>query len=184
MAVLDRLKTRFETDLSDAELQLMIDAETAEIDARFGAIAAITVLEDGARRFIVPARPIDTAQAVTIVEIYPRNTGDSANRTTLAADDYRIADGGHAVERLIDGTNGLGSWSKLVEMTYTPIGNQKQRDEALIKLVTLSLTWQGLVKSESVGDSNQSGNADPQAYQREREAIFQGIAPRGRMAMA
>lgn len=184
MAVLDRLKLRVETDLTDAELQLMIDAEVAEIIARFGAIAEITKLENGQRHFITLHRRIDEAETIAIVEISPGNTSATANRTTLSSDDYRITNGGRTIERLIDGTNGRQLWSDLVEFTYTPVSDQNRRDEAVVKLVTLSITYQGLDKQESVGDFSRGGSVTADAYTKEREALLNTLAPRGRLVMA
>ncbi len=184
MAVLDRLKLRVETDLTDAELQLMIDAEVDEIEARFGVIASITVREEGRTHFVTVHRPINTAVTPVIVEISPANTSDSANRTTLSSDDYRITNGGHTIERMLDGTNGRDLWAPLVELTYTPISDQTRRDETVIKLVNLSITYNGLNKQESVGDYSRTGKATADAYDAEREILINRLAPRGRLVMA
>ncbi len=184
MALLDRLKLRVETDLTDTELESMIDTEVAEIVDRFGAIAAITKLEEGLRNFITLHRRIDEAETIVIVEIFPGDTGAAANRTTLNADDYRITNGGRTIERLIDGTNGRRLWSDLVEFTYTPVSDQSRRDEAVVKLVTLSITYQGLDKQEKVGDFSRGGSVTADAYTRERETLLNSLAPRGRLVMA
>jgi hypothetical protein len=75
MPLLDRVKERTGSDLSDAELQAMIDGITAELDARLGPAGQLTVelgdLSDPDSRFrrtLKLARPIDTAEDVTIVE--------------------------------------------------------------------------------------------------------------------
>ena len=184
MALLDRLKLRVETDLTDTELEAMIDAETAEIVDRFGAIAEITHLEDGQRHFITLHRRIDEAQTIAIVEIFPSNTGASGNRTILAADDYRITNGGRTIERLIDGTNGRRLWSDLVEFKYTPVSDQTRRDEVIIKLVNLSVTYHGLDKQERTGDFSRGGSVTANAYTKERESLLNSLAPRGRLVMA
>ncbi len=184
MSVLFRLKGRVETDISDLELQTMIDAEVAEIEARFGVNASITALEEGRRHFVNVHRPIDTAQSVVIVEIDPANTGAAANRTTIAANDYRITNGGRTIERLIDGTNGRAFWAPLVELTYTPKTDADRRDETVIKLVQLSLTYQGLAKQQSVGDFSFSGSVTADAFDKERESLINRLAPRGRLVMA
>ena len=140
MALLNRLKGRVETDLLDLELETMIDAEVAEIEARFGIIGSITAFEDGRRHFVNLHRRIDETKSVAVVEINPANTGAAANRTTIASDDYRITDGGRTIERLIDGTNGRGLSAPLVEFTYTPVSDQDRRDEIVIKRVLRSST--------------------------------------------
>ncbi len=184
MSLLFRLKGRVETDLTDLELQTMIDTEVAEIEDRFGVIASITVLEDGRRHFINVHRRIDTAVTPVIVEIDPANTGAAANRTTIAADDYRITNGGRTIERMIDGTNGRDLWAPLVEFTYTPVSDQDRRDETTIKLVHLSITYQGLNKQESVGDHSRMGSVTANAFDKEREILINRLQPRGRLVMA
>src|SRR3546814_8167666 len=140
MPLLDRVKERTGSDLSDVELQAMIDAIDAELDVRLGPVGqTIVQLGDLAdpnsrfRRTLKLARPIDTAQAVTIVEVDPGNTGDPANEVALAADDYAVLHGGRTLQRLIGGANGRHYWAPLVKVTYTPIANQAARDEATIK---------------------------------------------------
>ena len=184
MSLLNRLKGRVETDVLDIELEAMIDAEVAEIEQRFGVNGSITALEEGQRHFIIVHRPIDETETVVIVEIDPANTGAAANRTTVAADDYRIMDGGRTIERLIDGTNGRRLWAPLVELTYTPKSDQDRRDGTVIKLVQLSLTYQGLDKQESVGDHSRSGSVTASAFDKEREILINRLQPRGRLVMA
>jgi hypothetical protein len=190
MALLDRVRERVETDLSDGELQAMIDAAAAEIEARHGPVAGITVhLGDdrdlaGHRRFLHPARPVDAAKAVTVVEIEPADTGDAANETQLAADDFRLLHGGRVIERLIDGTNGRLYWAPLVRLAYTPVSDQKQRDEVAIKLVQLDLTYRGLDKSERAGDWQRAGSVTADAFTDERDALLASLAPRRNMVMA
>ena len=179
MALLDRLKGRVETDLSDLELQAMIDETVAEIEARFGANASITETLDGNRIFLSLHRLIDEGQSITVVEIEPANTGASANETTLAADDYRIRHGGRIVERLIDGTNGRDGWAPLVRVTYTPVSDQIQRDEAVIRVVQVDLNERGL-SAEKAGDYN----ATYRDATVERERLINRLAPKGRMVMA
>ncbi len=184
MSLLYRLKGRVETDVLDKELEAMIDAEVAEIEARFGVNASVTILEDGRRHFIGLHRPIDETKSIVIVEIEPSNTGAPANRTTMISDDFRITNGGRTIERLIDGTNGRASWAPLVELTYTPTTDADRRDETVIKLVQLSLTYQGLDKQESVGDHTRGGSVTADAYDKEREILINRLAPRGRLVMA
>ena len=184
MSLLHRLKGRVETDLLDFELETMIDAEVAEINDRFGEIVEITITEEGHRHSIGLHRRIDETKTIAIVEISPANTGAAANRTTMSSNDYRITNGGRTIERLIDGTNGAGHWAPLVEFKYTPISDQDRRDETIIKLMQLSITYRGLDKQESVGDHSRTGSVTADAFDREREVLINRLAPRGRMLMA
>lgn len=179
MALLDRVKERIETDLSDSELQPMIDEVTAEIESRYGADAAITVHRDGGGRTIRLVRRLDTAEAVTVVEIEPRSEGAAASRTILAADDYRVLHGGLTLERLADGSNGRTRWAPLVEVTYTPVLRARQRDEVVIQVVQLEIADRGLA-SERAGDW-QGTMRDTAAA---REKLIASLAPGGGLVMA
>lgn len=191
MALLDRVKERTGSDLSDSELQAMIDGIAAEIEARYGALGAVTVeigsLDDPYSRKLRTLRllrPVDTGQAVTIVEVDPAHTGDASAEVTLAADDYRVLHGGRTLQRLTGGTNGRSWWAPLVTVTYTPQGNaaaQAARDEAAIRIMQLDLSWRGGLKSEKAGDYSFTLGGDPVA---EREAILAGLAPRQGMVLS
>jgi len=179
MPLLDRVKERTGSDLSDAELQAMIDGIIAELDARLGPAGPLTVqlgdLTDPASRFrrtLKLARPIDIVEELTIVETDPGNTGDAANDIELAADDYAVLHGGRTLQRLTGGTNGRDHWAPLVRIAYTPIGAQAARDEATIKLVALDLSYRGGLKSERAGDYQFTLSGDPVA---DREAIIDGL---------
>jgi hypothetical protein len=180
MPLLDRVKERTGSDLSDAELQAMIDSIAAELDARLGPAGPLTVqlgdLSDPDSRFrrtLKLARPIDIAEEVTIVELEPGNTSDATNQIELTDDDYAILHGGRTVQRLIDGTNGREFFAPVVRVTYTPIGSQAARDEATIKLVALDLSYRGGLKSERAGDYQFTLSGDPVA---DREAIIAALA--------
>jgi len=186
--LLDRVKERTGSDLSDAELQAMIDAITAELDARLGPAGPIKeVLGDPndprSRRLstLRLARPIDEAQPVSVEEFDPGNA--QADETlVLAADDYSIIHGGRTLVRLPGGTNGRSFWAPLVHVSYTPLGAAAQREEATIKLMMLDLTYKGAIKSERAGDYQVSLSGDPAA---DREAIIAPLEQRaGGMVMA
>ena len=179
MVDLARVKQRIETDLSDAELQAMIDEVTAEIEARFGLNAQITVhLDgdrdlDGDRRFLSLTRPADTALAITVVEI------DGTTEATLAADDFRILHGGRTLERLADGTNGRLRWQRLAKVTYTPVSDALERDEVVIQVVQIEVQARGLT-GERAGDW-QASYPDLAA---EREKLLARLEPRRGLQMA
>jgi hypothetical protein len=192
MPLLDRVKERTGSDLSDAELQAMIDGITAELDARLGPAGPITVeLGDPTdpasreRRTLRLARPADTTQPITIVEHWLGDSNLAANDLELADVDYRVLDGGRTLQRLIgQSVTGRMHWAPLVTVTYTPIGDQAQRDELTIKLITLDLTYRGLVKLEQAGDYRWQGALTPDSYATERESLFASLTPRTGMVMA
>lgn len=188
MALLDRVRERTGSDLSDTELQAMIDAIAAEMDARFGPTGPITVefgdLDEPcgrALRTLRLARPLDVNQPVTIYEDMPGNSGASLSRITMQAADYRVMHGGRTLQRLTGGPNSASLWAPLVTVIYTPIGEAAARDEATIKLLQLDLSYRGGLKSERAGDY-QFTLADN--ISAEREKIFDSLAQRRGLVMA
>lgn len=188
MALLDRVKERTGSDLSDSELQAMIDAITEELAARFGPDGAITItrgdLSDPDSRFnrsLRVHRPIDTGETITITETDPGNSGDASADTVLSADDYAVVHGGRTLLRLPTGTNGRTYWAPLVTIAYTPIGETAAREEATINLMQLDLSYRGGLKSERAGDYSFTLSGDQMA---DREAIFATLAQRQGMVMS
>ena len=188
MALIDRVKERTGSDLSDTELQAMIDAITAEIAARFGPAGEITVEKGDLsepwtrdKRSLRLSRPIDSGQTIAITEIDPHHTGDASAETVLAADDYRVLHGGHTIARLAGGTNGRNYWAPLVRITYTPSDvDTAAREEAVIQLMALDLSRRGLLKSERAGDYSFT-LGDPA---KERETILRTLSARSGTVLA
>lgn len=193
MALLDRVKERTGADLSDTELTAMITSITAEIDAIHGAASgAIDVTlgdpdtEERWQKSLTLARPIDTAQPVTIVEIEPVDSGLTGSRVTLDSTDYRVLHAGRTLQRLVSGTHGQSYWAPLVELTYTPVAlvPQSMRDETVIKIIQLDLSYRGLIKSERAGDYQWSGSLASDSYQVERQNLINALAGPDRLVMA
>lgn len=178
MTTLSRVKERIETDLSDTELQAMIDEVVAEVELRYGVNAEITVFLDGDRdlagdrKFLSLVRP-DGGGTITVTEIA------GTTETLMSANDFRILNGGRTLERLADGDNGASVWERLVRVKYTPVDDGKQRVETIILLVQLGIEYRGL-KSEKAGDWN-AGFID---YIVEREALISRLTPRRGVLMA
>jgi hypothetical protein len=188
MSLLDRVKERTGSDLSDAELQAMIDGITAELDARLGPAGPITVeigdLADPItreNRSLRLLRPVDQAQPITVTEFWLGNTELNYNQLQITDADYAILHGGRTLQRLIGGPNGRMYWSPLVKVAYTPVGDQALRDEATIKIVALDLSYRGGLKSERAGDYQFTLSGDAAA---DRQAIIDGLVPRVGMLMA
>lgn len=188
MALIDRVKERTGSDLSDAELQAMIDGIALDIAARFGPADAQTIeLGDPTdpttrqRRTLRMPRPLDAAAAITLVELAPGNSGTAADETTLAADDYGVLHGGRTLQRRTGGTNPATHWAPLVRVTFTPLGEAAARDEVTIKLVQLDLSYRGGLKSEKAGDY---GITLSGTFAADREAILCTLNARQGMVMA
>lgn len=171
MAILDRLRERSETDLTDTELNALIADATGEILDRWGAIEPITAEKRGGSVVLDIARPIDDGETLTIVEHigYPETT----TTTTLVAGDYDVQNGGRTVIRLASGTNRAARWAPKVTLTYTPISDQDERDEVIVKVCLLSIEYDA-TQSTRVGDAS-SQSLD---YRDEREKLIASLAPR------
>lgn len=187
MTILDRVKERTGTELSDDELLAMIAGLTAEIDGRFGPAGEIEVTIgdplDGERwrTTIKLPRPIDASQPAAIVEIAPVDSGDAAAEVTLAAADFRVLHGGRTLQRLTTGPHGNRFWAPLVRLTYSPLGEQAARDEVIIKVMALDLSYRGGLKSERAGDYQFTLGADAGE---EREKLLASLAGGLGMVMA
>lgn len=185
MALIDRVKERTGTDLSDSELTAMIAGITAEIEKRYGPLGEITVTlgdpteRERWRQTLTLARPLDTDEAVTIVEIEPGDSGLNADEITLDASDYRVLHGGRTLQRLVSGTHGRSFWAPLVRLTYTPVGDAAAREEVTIRLIQLDLSYRGLIKSERAGDYEWQGSVASDSYAAEREKLLASLAPGG-----
>lgn len=188
MALLDRVRERTGSDLSDGELQSMIDGITDEIALLFGPAGPITVeIGDPADPFtretrtIRLLRPLDPTQDVTIVETWPGNSGLAQANLTLDPSDYLVMHGGRTLQRRVSGVHGRPHWASLVTVTYTPLGEQSARDEAVIKIMQIDLSCRGGIRSERAGDYSLTLSSNPAA---DRQAVFDGLANRRGMVMS
>lgn len=188
MALLDRVRERTGSDLSDAELQAMIDGITAELAARLGPAGPLVVqigdLTDPATSQLTTlrlARPADLTQPITITETDPGNSGAAGSSIALASTDFAVLHGGRTIQRRLSGPNGRRYWAPLVTVSYTPVGDQAGRDEATIKLVQLDLSYRGGLKTERAGDYQMVLYDDHAA---EREKIIAGLEARRGIMMA
>lgn len=188
-ALIDRLKERVESDLSDPELQSILDEATAAITDRYGVPGAeITVTLEGHRRTLDLVRP-----AAAITSISETRWGTDA--IVLADDDWRLEHGGRTLRRLDTGTNPYWSWwrdaddrwrgwGRLVTVTYTTLDDSAQRDEVALKLAILAIEYEGVVE-RTVGDVRTTKGArswqpgqSPLVYSDERERLLRSLAPR------
>lgn len=183
MALLDRVKERSGSDLSDQELESIILAIVAELDAhpRLGPAGPITKEigdpSDPHSRFFHTLRvaPPIGAGPLTITELDPGNSGDPGAETVLMQGDYRVLHDGRTIQRLTSGPNGRTYWAPLVRITYTPAGvSAAARDEAVIKIAMIDLSYRGGMKSERAGDYSITLSGDPVA---DREAVIAGLVP-------
>lgn len=182
----DRVKRRVETDVGDEELGFMITDAQTEIRTRYGPDAdsehPITTDFPGRRRKLDLLRPIDTDEGVTVRE-FLAVWDSSESELDISDNDFRVWNGGRTLERLTSGSNPRRFWGDRVEVTYVPVSDQAQRDEATIKLVLLAIEYDGYAERtvgdvKSVHGRSQTGTTST-GFTEEREAILRSLAPRG-----
>jgi hypothetical protein len=162
-----QLHEHVETDLPDAALQRILDAEEAEIILRHGAHATASEMLPGGGEWLVLTRAAASITSIT-------ETVDDVS-TVLAADDYLAWDGSR-LQRLDTGTNARSCWGERVTAVYIPLSQVAQRTLVLIQLCKLAIVYNGL-KTESVGQGDHSETA--MDYNAERAALLRSLSPRG-----
>jgi hypothetical protein len=182
MAIIDRVKERTETDLTDAELQLMIDEANQDVIARFGPHAdpalPITVRLEGLRKNLVVDRPIDINNPITVMEyITYYDWGETV--ITLDPLDYRIWPLGYQLQRLQTGPNPRSCWQDTVTIEYVPVNDGDQREEVIVKLVIIGIQFDAF-SNQTVGDTS----AVTQDYQQQRKSLLRTLGPRHGMEIA
>jgi hypothetical protein len=146
LAVLHQL---VETDLSDAALQLILDATDEELTAKYGAADSATeVIMTQPQRYLYPHRKVKTLTSVT--ERESDGTTTTLDISALSTADVRLVPGNRMLERLLTGTNPRTPWAQEVTIVYVP-DDINRRNDALAKLVQLRLEYD-LKRSESSGD--------------------------------
>lgn len=155
------LRAHIETDLSDAELQKVIDAETAYLEAYApsGTIVEEPVYEN-ADRVLRLKRP---AASVTLV----RQRASDFTYTTIDASEYRVTADGD-VERQT-------YWPDGIEITYVADDDTDLRESIIIDLCVLRLRYQSGL-NQSMGDFSVSGSG--QEIDRERARIMRRVRVR------
>lgn len=160
------VRNHVETDLVDAALQQLIDDAELEIDIRIGAVSAqIDEIENDEplSALIFPTRKILSITSI-LEEI-----GDDI--TTLASNDFRLRQGGNAIERLSTGTNARSAWGEIMTVTYVPIDDTASRKRVTIDLLKLAVNYNAL-DSERIGDYS----ATSKKYEDERSALINRLA--------
>ncbi len=109
--------------LSDADLQVVIDREEAEIVRLYGAVytgAAISETVHGGGRAIYLKRQIGTVSSI-IEYLYP---GDTAP-TTLTTADYYVWTSEGRIERLPWGVSSSVRWGTPIVVSYIPTDDRE-----------------------------------------------------------
>lgn len=153
------IREQVQTDLSNAALKKIYDAELKRIEVKVGKNTGVLETKFAAGLVdMFTQRPIGT-----ITSIKERATPD-ATQVTLAADDYRTF-GPRGLRRLATGTNAASYWGQEVEVTYNPIDDIDRRNLALVELVRIAVEERAIA-SEKDGDY-EAKYKDPMRARRE-----------------
>ncbi len=122
--------------LSDADLQVVLDREEAELVRWFGAVytgAAIAETVRGGMRTIKLKRKIASVSSI----IESAYLGDTAPVTLVAADYYVWASEGR-IERVPYGMTAAVQWGRVVTVSYVPTDDRDLWRMVLAELVRIS----------------------------------------------
>jgi hypothetical protein len=161
-------KAFIESDLEDSALQMLIDAEEADINAIIGGYdSQIDSFNDETLSNII----VLTRRASSITTITEKIGGDGYyETTTLSSDDYLFRSN-RILERLASGTNPRTTWGNIVTVTYAPVDDRARRKMVIIHLLKLSIEYNGL-SSEKIGDYA----ATQKEYQEERGRLISRLS--------
>lgn len=160
LVTLAQARALIQTDLSDEDLQEVIDRVEAEIARRIGepqndggTVQNVKQLHGGTENLYLP---VEIGEVVSIVE----------DGVTLIADEYRVWPGG-VIERLPG-----GRWGHLVVVTFKPADDRPERAGAIIDLVRLDLSRTAM-KSENV--AGEYSYQAPANWEAERRSIMKRL---------
>jgi hypothetical protein len=159
-----RLREFVSSGLSDAALQVYLDAAFDAID---DALGPLTVHEHLHARGELLRLSREAESITTIVE-------DARwSALTLAADDYELSDSGQMLTRLHDGTNPRWCWHGRVDVTYVRARDVAEEIRVAVALVQLELNNRpGLISLSTEGYSETFAGNSVMNYQIERDLIL------------
>lgn len=153
------IREQVQTDLTNAALKKIYDAELKRIEVKVGKTSAVIETKfAGGLVDLFTQRPIGTINSIN-----ERKT-PAATQVTLATNDYR-AFGPRGLRRLATGTNGASYWGQEVVIDYDPVDDIDRRNLALVELVRIAVEERALA-SEKDGDY-QATYRDPKRARRE-----------------
>ena len=144
----DVLKEYVETDLSDTELQSIIDQVDDEVSKIVGSETSKVEWfnEEGKGRYIFLQFPVSSIVGIT-------EWTEAEYERTLSSDDYRIQ--GNQLVRLLGGTHSAYNWADIVKVEYVPDIDAERIKQVMIKLCKLYLEYKS-VQSMSLGDYSEA----------------------------
>lgn len=160
MPTLAETRARVETDLDDATLQTIIDAETEALNRHAGGDTETeTQFASGLKTIVLKRKP---AAITSIIE----RRCDTSEPVTLDATDWRPV-GKYGLRRLFDGLNPSGFWGAEVVIEYAPEMDLQLRERVLFDLIQLSVEFRAF-ESEEVGD----WSGDQVEYEKRRNGLL------------
>lgn len=165
MTSLAEVRARVETDLDDATLQTIIDAESEAIERLAGTDSETeTQFASGLPVIVLQRLPAE------ITRITERRCVTS-EAVELQSDDWRMS-GRYGIRRLHSGTNAAGTWGEEVVIEYVPSIDYRLRDRVLLDLVQMSVEFRAF-ETEEVGDTKRSETQG--AYERRRHSLLKQL---------
>lgn len=162
-----RLRGFVTSALSDADLQLLLNAAIADVARALGPLAVRERL--GARGdMLLLSRP--AASVTSIVE------DDRSAALTLATDDYELSDTGQVLYRLRNGTHPAQWWRGRVDVRYVRVDDTAARIRAYVALVELDLNHKPGLAAQAIGTwSEQYTSNSAFNYELERASILASL---------
>jgi hypothetical protein len=161
------VREHVETELGDEALQRLLDAAYQAIDAEAGQGGDRSeLLHPGGDLLFLSRR------AESMTSVVERST-------TLDATDYLLRPGGLLLQRLSTGTHPSSRWHGRIDVTYRAFGEEAERDRVALALLSLDVTHQPGLASQSLGAWSESyqPTTDTTGYTQERAAILASLNP-------
>ncbi len=164
LLTIEQVRDQVQTDLTDAALGKVYDAELRRIVKEVGAEKAVVETKRGLGLVeLFTRRPIATINSIK------ERTEQNSDQVTLAADDFRIV-GNRQIIRLSTGTNSATFWGIEAVIDYDPVDNIDLRNSTLIELIRIAMDI-SLKQSEKDGDYS----AAYRSPKRAREEALAGL---------
>lgn len=162
MLTIEELAEHVETGLDPDALALLLAAAYEAIDNHAGASGPVQeLLTAGRGDLLMLSRR--AASITTIIE----------NDIELDDTDWELRASGQMVRRLATGDNPARRWRGRIDVTYTALDDENERDRVAIALVKLDLSYQPGVTQETIGAWSQQFAANSVwNYELERAAIL------------
>ena len=144
LLTLEQVRSIVETDLSDAALEIIVDAADADILSLYGPHSGpiSEIVQGGALRLF----PRQTIETLTSVSEWGYGKAES-EAVSVGSDAYQVRFEGRGVECL------QRYWAYNVKLTYTPVDQRAERRAVLVDMVKVDVVYEGL-RSSRTGDSS------------------------------